>query len=80
MKRDHNKPISSQAKGNANSTLEGSETRGVTSVTNNRLQECPASLQDDDIVRYSSESRRGCINDNPACAASKPQISSTIGN
>lgn len=45
-----------------NGSVEGSETRGVTSVTNNRPHECPAPHAGDDIVRHSEETRRAGVN------------------
>jgi len=63
MIKINHKPISSQAKGSAKSTLEGSETRIVTSTTNNRSHERPAPRsRGDDIVRYLREILRAGIN------------------
>jgi len=56
--------IRSQAEGSAkHGTSEGSETRGVSNASDNRPHECPASsIEDDEIVRHSGESRRVRLN------------------
>jgi hypothetical protein len=54
--------ISSQAAGSAKSTAEGSETRSLSSASNNDSHERPTPAKGDDIVRYSVETRRVEVN------------------
>jgi len=55
-------PISSQACGSAKSTQEGSETRSLSSASNNDSHECPTLYKSEDIVRHSGETRRASLN------------------
>ena len=57
--------ISSQAEGKRKQYLEGSETRGLSSASNNGPHERPTPHVGEDIVRHSGETRRASINNWP---------------